>query len=119
MAKADRIVSFILPGPLLSLDTRSERHDRGETIRGRGGPSMAAIFGPSGFFFWTRFENLVAKRRKINDRVVPISVAIRNWNDVIACQDPRKSLVCPVCCSSTSEFEVVKTVSNYTQKVRG
>ena len=25
-----------------------------------------------GFFFWTRFENLVAKRRKINDRVVPI-----------------------------------------------
>ena len=24
------------------------------------------------FFFWTRFENLVAKRRKINDRVVPI-----------------------------------------------
>ena len=35
------------------------------------------------FFFWTRFENLVAKRRKINDRVVPILVAIRNWNDVI------------------------------------
>ena len=25
-----------------------------------------------GFFFWMRFENLVAKRRKINDRVVPI-----------------------------------------------
>ena len=39
--------------------------------------------GPGGFFFWTRFENLVAKRRKINDRVVPILVAIRNWNDVI------------------------------------
>ena len=36
MAKADRRVSFILPGPLLSLDTRSERHDRGGTIRGRG-----------------------------------------------------------------------------------
>ena len=35
------------------------------------------------FFFWTRFENLVAKRRKINDRVVPILVAERNWNDVI------------------------------------
>ena len=35
------------------------------------------------FFFWTRFENLAAKRRKINDRVVPILVAIRNWNDVI------------------------------------
>ena len=31
--------------------------------------------GPGGFFFWTRFENLVAKRRKINDRVVPILVA--------------------------------------------
>ena len=38
---------------------------------------------PGEFFFWTRFENLVAKRRKINDRVVPILVAIRNWNDVI------------------------------------
>ena len=34
-------------------------------------------------FFWTRFKNLVAKRRKINDRVAPILVAIRNWNDVI------------------------------------
>ena len=44
---------------------------------------MAAIFGPGGFFFWTRFENLVAKRRKINDRIVPILVAIRNWKDVI------------------------------------
>ena len=27
-------------------------------------------------FFWTRFEDLVAKRWKINDRVVPILVAI-------------------------------------------
>ena len=36
-----------------------------------------------GFFFWTRFENLVSKRWKINDKVVPILVAIRNWNDVI------------------------------------
>ena len=35
------------------------------------------------FFFWTRFENLAANRRKINDRVVPILVAIRNLNDVI------------------------------------
>ena len=26
-------------------------------------------------FFWTRFENLVAKRQKINNRVVPILVA--------------------------------------------
>ena len=34
-------------------------------------------------FFWTRFENLVAKQRKVNDRVGPILVAIRNWNDVI------------------------------------
>ena len=50
---------------------------------------------PCGFFFWTRFENLVAKRRKINDRVIPILVAVRNWNDVIACQDPRKSLSLP------------------------
>ena len=48
MAKADRLVNFILPGPLLSLDTRSEPHDRGGTIRGKGGPSMAAIFGPGG-----------------------------------------------------------------------
>ena len=29
-------------------------------------------------FFWTRFENSVAKRRKINDRVAPILEAIRN-----------------------------------------
>ena len=48
MGKADRIVSFMLPGPLLSLDTRSERHDKGGTIRGMGGPGMAAIFGPGG-----------------------------------------------------------------------
>ena len=34
-------------------------------------------FPEGGFFFWTRFENLVAKRWKINDRVVPILVAIR------------------------------------------
>ena len=38
---------------------------------------------PGGFFFWTRFKNLVAKRRKINDRIVLILVAIRNWNDVM------------------------------------
>ena len=44
---------------------------------------MRTRTGEGGFFFWTRFENLVAKRRKINDRVVPILVAIRNWNDVI------------------------------------
>ena len=37
-----------------------------------------AITVPGGFFFWTRFENLVAKRRKINDRVAPILEAIRN-----------------------------------------
>ena len=48
MAKADRIVSLILPGPLLSLDTHSERHDRGGTIHGSGEPSIAAIFGPGG-----------------------------------------------------------------------
>ena len=52
--------------------------------------------GPGELFFWTRFENLVTKRRKINDREIndrvgPILVAIRNWNDVIACQDSRKS----------------------------
>ena len=44
---------------------------------------MRTRTGEGGFFFWTRFENLVAKRWKINDRVVPILVAIRNWNDVI------------------------------------
>ena len=31
---------------------------------------------PIRIFFWTGFKNLVAKRRKINDRVVPILVAI-------------------------------------------
>ena len=45
MAKADRIVNFVFPGPLLSLDTQSERHNKGGTIRGRGGPGMTAIFG--------------------------------------------------------------------------
>ena len=54
MAKADRIVSFNLPGPLLSLDTRSERHDKGGTIRGGGGPGMAAIFGPGGPYILLR-----------------------------------------------------------------
>ena len=48
MAKADRRVSFILSGPFLRLDTLSECHDRGGTIRGWGGPGMAAIFGPRG-----------------------------------------------------------------------
>ena len=51
--------------------------------------------GTGGFFFWTRFENLVAKRRKINDRVVPILVAIRIGMTSYACQDPRKSLSLP------------------------
>ena len=43
--------------------------------------SVQGVPEPCGFFFWTRFENLVAKGRKINDRVVPgpILVAIRNW----------------------------------------
>ena len=41
---------------------------------------LVACSGPS----------VVAKRRKINDRVVPILVAIR-LNDVIACQDPRRT----------------------------
>ena len=36
MAKADRIVSFILPGLLFSLDTRSETHDKSGTICSRG-----------------------------------------------------------------------------------
>ena len=49
----------------------------------------------SGFFFWTRFENLVAIRREINDRVVPILVAIRNWNDVICLSRSEKSLSLP------------------------
>ena len=48
MAKADRRVRFILPGPLLSLDTHSVRHDSGGTIHSMGGPDMAVIFGPGG-----------------------------------------------------------------------
>ena len=53
--------------------------------------------GPAagGFFFWTRFENLVAKRRKINDRVVPILVANVIGMTSYGCQDPRKSLSLP------------------------
>ena len=46
--------------------------------------------GEGGFFFWTRFEDLVAKRRIINDRVVPILVALRNWNDVICLPSSEK-----------------------------
>ena len=42
------------------------------------------------FFIWTRFENLATKRRKINDRVVPILVAKHNWNDVICLSRPKK-----------------------------
>ena len=44
--------------------------------------ARAVAAGP-GEFFWMRFENLVAKWLKINNSVVPILVAIRNWNDVI------------------------------------
>ena len=73
--------------------------------------SSAISAGQSGFFFWTRFENLVAKRRKINDRVVPLLVSIRIGMTSYACRDPSKS---PVCYSLPSEV-----VSNYTQKVRG
>ena len=51
--------------------------------------------GEGGFFFWTRFENLVAKRRKINDRVVPILVANVIGMMSYGCQDPRKSLSLP------------------------
>ena len=39
--------------------------------------------GGNGLGTRLRFENLAAKRQKINDRVVLILVAIRNWNDVI------------------------------------
>ena len=55
MAKADCIVSFILPGPLFSIDTRLEGHDKGGTIYSREGPGMAAIFGLGGLFIllWT------------------------------------------------------------------
>ena len=56
------------------------------------------------FIFWARFENLVAKRRKINDRVVPILVAVRNWNDVICLSRSEKvAEFGPLCCSLTSE----------------
>ena len=42
--KADCINSFILPDPLLSLDTFSEHLAKGGIIRDMGGPAMAAIF---------------------------------------------------------------------------
>ena len=76
---------------------------------------MAIATGSGGFFFWTRFDNLVAKWRKINDRVVPILVAIRNWNDVICLSRSEKVAEFAQCVAP----EVIKTVSNYTQKVRG
>ena len=62
---------------------------------GKNGLVETGLTGPGGFFFWTRFENLVAKRRKINDRVVPILVAIRIGMTSYACRDPRKSLSLP------------------------
>ena len=51
---------------------------------------------------------LVAKRRKINDRVVPILVALGNWNDVI-------------CLSRSSEFAqcVVPGRLKFSKVVRG
>ena len=51
--------------------------------RTRGSSSLVPRPEEGGFFFWTRFENLAAKRWKINNRVVPILVSIRNWSDVI------------------------------------
>ena len=54
---------------------------------------------------------------KINDRVVPILIAIRNWNGVICLS---RSEEVAVCCSLPSEVD--KTVSKvviYPHKVRG
>ena len=47
------------------------------------------MIGGGRFFFWMRFENLVAKRQKINDRVAPILVAIR-IDDVICLSSSEK-----------------------------
>ena len=44
---------------------------------------MYVCMSVMGGFFWTRFENLVAKMTKSNDRVVPNLVANAYWNDVI------------------------------------
>ena len=66
-------------------------------------------------FFWTRFEKLIAKQRKINDRVVPILVAIHNWNDVICLSRSAAFPQCVVPC----HLKTVKKVVIYTQKVRG
>ena len=38
-------------------------------------PAWADFFLDEVFFFWTRFENLVAKTKKSNERVVPNLVA--------------------------------------------
>ena len=74
----------------------------------------------SDFFFWTRFENLVAKRRKINDRVVPILVAVRNWNDVICLSRSEKvAEFGPLCRSLTEVDKTVSKVVIYPHKVRG
>ena len=79
---------------IIILEARLVRRRNGQLpvrMAGTVFPKVYTIHGLSpgpADFFWTRFENLVAKRRKINDRVVPILVAMRNWNDVIACQDP-------------------------------
>ena len=61
------------------------RHKKWQVQRGPQNPDGGPILtgapkyydtGPGGFFFfWTGFENLVAKRWKINDRIVPILVA--------------------------------------------
>ena len=50
MAKADRILNFVL----LSINTRSEHHNKGGTIRGRRGTGMAAIFSLGGPFILLR-----------------------------------------------------------------
>ena len=57
--------------------------------------SADTLTGGGRIFFWMRFENLVAKRRKINDRVVPILVAICIGMTSYACRDLRKSLSLP------------------------
>ena len=64
-----------------------------------------------------RFNNLVAKRRKINDRVAPILEALR-LNDVICLSRSEKVAEFAQCVQCSLPSEVVKTVKLHTESER-
>ena len=87
-------------------------------VRPKKNTPGTALAAPGGFFFWTRFENLVAKGRKINDRVTPILEAYVIEMTSYACQDRSEKVAEFAQCVAPCRLKLSR-LSNYTQKMRG